>query len=813
VSARRGPALSRRQFLTRSAITIGGALVVGIELDKGIAWASPATTAATAGGPVGVYVTVNPDETITLVCPGSEMGQGIATALPMILAEELMVDWESVRVHLAEANAVYNRPIKDATTGIWAPGTSQSSGGSNSVRMYHDYLRTVGATVRQKMIWAAASLNGLTVAELRAEHGTVVRTSDSSLVATYGQLAATAATMEPTDVAWVQPPYRFIGQPMARLDVPAKVDGSAVFGIDVRLDGMRYAAIKQAPKVGQTVGTIGTPPAGTTVVALSSGTAVAVVHPRSSWDAMRAAAALPVTWVDAVYTPNIDTAALRTRAQNLMSTGTALSTSPVVGDANAVLAATAPELRISRQYSAPYLNHTPLEPMNATALVTDTTCEIWAPTQSQTRAVTEATTATGLAATAVTLHTTYLGGGFGRRLANDYVRQVVEIANAHKGIPIKLTWTREEDLSHDIHRPASLVNLDAAVDAGGAVTAFKARVVCGSSQRSSTDGLVNSLYSFPAQLVEYVADTVEVPLGSWRSVGNSQNCYFIESFLDEVALATSQDPIALRRRLLNSGNSPTPNQQRALAVLDRLETESGWSTAPATGRARGVALSMSFGDTVVGEVAEVSAVTGGYKVWKVTVVIDPGSVVNPDTVRAQVESAVIQGLGAAMYQETLFSAGAVVRKNFDTYRMILMKEAPVEINTVIIESGAPMGGIGEPGLPPIAPAVVSAIARLNGTRVRTLPIVQPPPPPPPPTPPTITSFTPTSGNAKTIVTITGTNFDTATKVTLAGMTCSFTKLSATQVRVTLPKKPKTGKFALTNKFGTATAATNFTVTL
>jgi len=818
VSARRsvgGPVLNRRSFITRTALAVGGALVVGIELDKGVAWASPAVRADVAGGSVGVYVTVNPDETITLVCPGSEMGQGIATALPMILAEELMVDWSSVRLQLAGADAAYNRPVKDTATGVWAPGTSQSSGGSNSVRGYHDYLRTVGATVRQKMIWAAASLNSLTVAELEARNGTVVRKSDGSLVATYGALAATAATMEPDDVAWVEPPYRYIGKPMARLDVPAKVDGSAVFGIDVRLPGMQYASVKQAPKVGQTVGTVGTPPAGTTVVTLSSGTAVAVVHPRSSWDAIRAARSLSVTWVDAAYTPNIDSAALKTRAQGLMATGTAVPTTPVVGDANAVLGATPANQVYSRQYSAPYLNHTPLEPMNATALVTDTTCEIWAPTQTQTRAVAEAVAATGLAASAITLHTTYLGGGFGRRLANDYVRQAVEIAAANKGTPIKLVWSREEDLSHDIHRPASLVNFDAAVDGSGNVTAYKARVVCGSSQKSSTDGLVNSLYSFPAQLVEYVADTVEVPLGSWRSVGNSQNCYFLESFLDEVAAGTGQDPIALRRKLLNDGASPSANQQRALAVLDRLVTESGWNTVPASGRARGVALSMSFGDTVVGEVAEISVVSGVYKVWKVTVVIDPGKVINPDTVQAQVESAVIQGLGAAMYQEVLFSQGAVVRKNFDTYRMIRMSESPVEINTIIIESGAAMGGVGEPGLPPIAPAVTNAIARLNGTRIRALPIVSggtPPPPPPPPSPlPTITGFTPSSGNMNTVVTVTGTNFDTASKVTLSGVKVTFTKVSATQLTFKVPKKPKTGKIAVTNKFGTATSASNFTV--
>ena len=803
-------ALSRRSFITRTAVGIGGALVVGIELAPGMPWVDTADAATTAGGSIGVYVTIGADETITLVCPGAEMGQGISTALPMIIAEELKVDWAKVRMQLADAGAGYNRPVKDATTGVWAPGTSQSSGGSNSVRGYHDYLRTVGATVRQKLIWAANSLNpGIAINDMKAENGAVVQISTGTTVATYGALASAAVSMSPTDVAWSAPPYRYIGQSLKRLDIPSKVNGSAVFGIDVRLPGMVYASVVQCPKVGQVVGSIGAAPTGVTVVPLTSAAlptttvAVAAVVPTTTWQAVKAARALSISWVDAPHTSSIDTAAMKVRAQGLMTSGTGVATAPVVGDANAVINAAPATQKYSRTYSAPYLAHVTMEPMNATALVTDTTCEIWAPTQSQTKAVDEAAAVTGLPRSAITVHTTFLGGGFGRRLAVDYVRQAVEVAKAMKGKPVKLVWSREEDFTHDIYRPASLAKFDASVDATGAVTALKARVVCGSSQKSSTDGIVNSIYSFPAQLVEFVSDTVQVPLGSWRSVGNSQNCYFLETFLDEIAVATKQDPIAFRKRLLSAG---TTNQLRAINVLNTLITKSGWATAAPSGRARGMAISMSFGDTICAEVAEVSgSVSAGFKVWKVTTVIDPGSVINPNIVRQQVESAVLQGLGAAMFDDVVFTAGEPVRKNFNTYRMLKLKESPV-IDTTIIESGAPIGGIGEPGLPPIAPAVANAIAKLTGTRLRSMPFM------PQAVPPRIFSFTPARGPVGTVVTITGSDLVGVTKVTFNGLAATvFKGVSSTTVTATVPAGATTGKIAVTCKGGTVSTTTNFTV--
>lgn len=812
-------AFDRRSFITRTAVGVGGALVVGVELEPGISWASDTVNATTAGGSIGVYVTINPDETIQLVCPGSEMGQGIMTSLPMILAEELMVDWTAVRVTLAGANAAYNRP-----TSKTAVGTSQSSGGSNSCRGYHDYLRETGATVRQKLIWAASSLSSIPVADLKALNGNVVRKSDDSVVYSYGQLAATAVTMTPNDVAWVSPPYRIIGQRKQRVDIPSKVDGTAVFGIDVALPGMVFASVKQSPKIGQTVGSVGAAAPGTTVLTLTGGTTVAVIHPRSTWDAIRAARAQSVTWVDAAYTANIDTALMATRRTNLMASGTPVvdeRTGNLIGDARAVIAATPAGQVYSATYSAPFVNHVTMEPQNATAVASadGTTLEIWAPTQSQTSAVTEASNVTGIPKENITLHTTFLGGGGGRRLKNDYVKQIAEIAMAVKGTPVKMVWSREEDFSHDFHRPASLTKLDASVDANGNLTALAARVVCGRTSTgtglssSAVDGISTVAYNLPAKRVEWVEDTIEVPQASWRSVGNSQNCFFVESFIDEIAKGTNQDPIAFRKKLLGDGGTPSELQQRAINVLDRVATESGWNTAPPSGRARGVALSISFGDTVCAQVAEVSGTAStGYKVWKVTCVVDPGSIINPDTVEAQIEGAVIQGLGTAMWNEQTFTAGNVNRKNFDTYRMGKLRDAPVEITTVIIESGAKMGGIGEPGLPPIAPAVGNAIARLNNTRLRNLPLMTTVVTPPPATP-TITGFTPTSGRVGTVVTITGTNFTGVSSVKFGTLTATFSVVSSTQIRATVPKRAKTGKITVTTKTGSVTSTGSFTVTL
>lgn len=812
-----GGPISRRQFITRTALGVGGALVVGIELAPGLSWADEAVAQTTAGGSLGVYVSIGADNSVTLVCPGSEMGQGISTSLPMILAEELMVDWSQVRLQLAFANAGLNR------------GSSQSTGGSNSVRGYHDILRTVGATARLQLLRAAAQQHTVSTTDLRAENGHVVHVDGRSW--TYASLAVTAAgiTVQPADVTWVEPPYRLIGQPVQRIDIPAKVDGSAVFGTDVRIAGMVFASVKLAPKVGQTLRTVGTAPTGITVVRLKDAAGaeigIAAVSRRSTWDAMNAARNLTVQWNSASHTAAIDSAVMTTQAASLMANAVV---TPRVnsGAPDTVLAAAPSARRFRRTYSTPYLAHATMEPQNATAIVRRdaggvvTSCEVWAPTQTPTSAVREAATAAGLDRTnaadlaKITLHTTFLGGGFGRRLANDYVSQAVQVARAMPNTPVKMIWSREEDFTHDLHRPASLAALDASVDAEGRLEAMTVRVVCGHGTTFALEGFSERdiLYTFPSNYrVEHVQDPVKVPLGFWRSVGHSQNCFFLESFLDEIAIGTQQDPIALRRTLLATGSAL---HVRANAVLDRLIAKSGWNTAVPSGRARGVALTMGFGDTIVGQVAEVSGSTPStLKVLRVTAVVDPGSVVNPDTVRAQMEGSIVEGLGAALFNAMTFTQGAPNHRNFNTYRMIKMSESPL-IETEIIESGAAMGGIGEPGLPPIAPAVANALARL-GTRVRSLPFAQsgggggttPAPVP------TITSFTPTSGPAGTSVTINGSNLTGTTRVTIGGTAAaSFSVVSSSQIRAVVARRSRSGAIVVVTPGGTATSTTSFTVT-
>jgi len=844
--------VSRRGFLT-SVLGASGALVVGMELVPGLKWLDVDAAALTGDGSLGVYVTIAPDETITLTCPSAEMGQGVTTALPMIIAEELMVDWTRVRLHLGDYDPGLNRPTSPTTL-----GSSQSTGGSTAVRSYHDYLRTVGATTRQKLIWAASSLHPeIPVSDLKAVDGTVVQVSTGQVVATYGALAATAVGMSPNDVAWVQPPYRFIGKPVPRLDIPDKVNGAAVFGIDVRLPGMLYASVQQAPKVGQTVGSVGPTGPGVTAVPVPGG--VAAIVDTTTWHAIRAARSLPVTWVDGPMTAECDSAAMKARAEGLLATGTALPVNPVVGDANGVLGAAPSTQRVTATYTTPYLAHATLEPMNATALVTDTACEVWAPTQVQTKAAQTAAAITGLPLSAVKVHSTFLGGGLGRRLEVDYVKQAVTAAMAVKGRPVKLVWSREEDFTHDVFRPASLVQMDAALDGSGNVSAIKARIVgpsirtfqgsltAGTADASVADGMVNAVYGFPHRLVEWVPDTIPIPVGWWRSIGVAQNCFVLESFLDEVALTTNQDPIQLRRNLCASGSAL---HNRVRTVLDTLATRSGWSTAPRSGVGRGMALAVGFGNTIVAQVAEVSGdPTRGYRVGRIVLVVDPGTVINPDTVVAQMEGAVHQGVQAALWQQQTFAAGAPVARNFDTYRMSRLHDMPV-VEVTIVESGAALGGIGEPGLPPVAPAIANAIVRLGGPRVRSLPIAANLSATPtttttstttttttsttttapttttttttttrPPTTtttrpsglPTISSFTPSSGKVGTKVVLGGTGFTGTTAVKFNGTKAAFTVNSATKITATVPKGAKTGPISVTNAKGTATTRDAFSV--
>ena len=717
--------LTRRQFL--GTATVAGALVIAAPVV-----AARRAEAAGAGGRVTVYVTVNPDETVTIVCPNSEMGQGTSTALPQIVAEELMVDWSKVRMQLADASSAYNNPM------MW----SQATGGSTAVRGYLSALRQAGAQAREMLVGAAmvdatvTGLGGGTREQYSVASGVVTNTTTGA-TATYGQLAAAAASVTLTSTPAFLGSNRIVGQSVQRLDIPSKVNGSAVFGLDVRFPGMKYAAVRLAPKVGQTLATVGTPPAGVQVVRLldEKGTAtigVAAVVADSTWSAMRAVRALAVTWTSATYTASTDSATIRSTQQSLLTSGTPIR-GKKTGDADAGIAGAAKT--VTATYSVPFLAHATMEPLNATATyVPGTSLEIWAPTQNQSGCVTLGASLTGLAASAVKVHTTYLGGGLGRKYETDFVNQAIQVAKSVPNTPVKTVWAREQDFTHDVYRPGSRAVLTAGLDASGAILGYKARsavqslfasrwgLAPGSVDSSAVEGLIvddgQETVAYAGlganQTVEWVWDkTTQVPVGFWRSVGHSANVFYLESFLDELAKAAGRDPMTFRQSLLRAGS-------RDLAALQTLATVSSWATK-VTGVGKGVAMSRSFGGTIAAAVAEVSGTSTSIKVNRITVVLDCGTVINPDIVKGQVEGAVLQGLAAAMWQDMPFVGGVPTRQNFSTYRMGKMSEAPVINVTLMPGNGNAPGGVGEPALPPIAPAIGNAIASLTGVRKRDLP--------------------------------------------------------------------------------------------
>lgn len=701
--------ISRKRFLTSGLV--GGALLLGID----VAVSERRARAAGAGGQVTVYVRVNPDETVTIVAPNSEMGQGTSSALPQIVAEELMVDWSKVRMELAGASTAFANPMFRA----------QVTGGSTAVRGYHDALRIAGAAAREMLVAAAAQKWSVPTSACVAANGVV---SAGALSATYGELAALAATLPVPSAPKLtdRSQFRLIGKPVPRLDLPDKVNGKAVYGIDVRLPGMLYAAVKMAPKVGQTVGTIGAAPRGTTVVNL--GNAVGVVTDTTTWQAIKAARGLSVSWVDAPQTASQDTALMAARQAALMTSGTPVRTALDKGGAPAVVGAS--PVKLSSTYAVPYLPHATMEVMNATVLVASDRCEMWVPTQNQMGCVATAAAITGLPSDRVTVHTTFLGGGLGRKVELDYVRQAVTLAKAVPGKPVKLTWSREDDFTHDVYRPSALCRLDGGVDANGNVTGLVSRIVSPSIgyqrgpakydndpaavDNSAVEGLSTLPYDIAAQRVEWVRDDAIVPVGFWRSVGNSHNTFFAECFLDELAAAAKRDPVELRRSLL--GSNP-----RMRAVLDAVAQKSGWTGPLSAGRGRGVALCQAFG-SYTGAVVEASGSATSLRVSRIWVAIDPGATINPDTVRAQVESAVLQGLAAALWGDMPFRAGQPMRNNFHSYKLGRLREAPPIDVTIIEGDTGKLGGVGEPALPPIAPALVNAWARITGTRARKLPL-------------------------------------------------------------------------------------------
>ena len=701
--------LTRREFL-HSASVAGAGLVIGFHLPLGGRRAQAPT------GPFApnAWLRIGADGDVRIIVARSEMGQGVATSLPMLVAEELEADWSKVTIEFAPADPAYNNPLFGA----------QATGGSTSVRGSYVPLRQAGAAAREMLIAAAAQTWGVDHAACRAEHGAVVHGATGRRIL-YGALVATAAALPvPADVPLKDPKdWKILGTRVRRLDTPAKVDGSAQFGIDVQVPGMLVALIARCPTFGGTVARFTATrakavPGVRHVVAVSTGVAVVA---DGYWAAKKGRDALAVTWADGANAA-VSSATIASLLQQRAEQPGAVARHDGDPDAGMSTAAT----KVEAAYDLPFLAHAAMEPMNCTAHVRPDGVDIWAPTQFQTGAQQLGAAIGGVPAGQVKVHTTYLGGGFGRRFELDFIKEALETSKA-VGVPVKVIWSREDDIRQGQYRPVSHHRLRAGLDAGGQPVAWTHRIVAPSIMArvfpnsvqngldgEAVEGGVEMPYAIPNVHVDYALTDTGIPVGFWRSVNNSFNAFAVETFIDELAAAAKQDPVAYRRALLTKA-------PRHLAVVELAASKAGWGTPPPAGRARGIAVHKAF-DSYVAEVAEVSVGADGTpRVHRVVCAVDCGPVVNPDIVEAQMQSAIVYGLTAALYGEITIDRGRVQQSNFHNYLMLRMNAMPA-IEVYIVPSTDAQGGVGEPGTPPIAPAVCNAIFALTGKRIRRLPI-------------------------------------------------------------------------------------------
>jgi isoquinoline 1-oxidoreductase beta subunit len=708
------------------------------------------------------WIKILPDGGVVLAMPRSEMGQGVHTALPQLAAEELDVPLSAVRIEQAGWDAIYGNvamlygylPFRAGEeeredgfgrvkAGRWLIGKVgrelgiNATGGSSSVADAWEVVRLAAATARASLVGAASLRWKLPVEDLRVADGIVTHASGRR--AGYGELARTAAATPPGQVELKdRKSWRVIGRPAPRLDLPAKVNGQARFGIDVRLPGMRYAALRLAPMLGGAPGRVDVAaalamPGVDRVVMLpayagsSAGFAVVAA---SYWQARQAAQALEVDW-RAGPRGALDSVAIARDLEEAVRSEEGF-TFHSQGDVDAGSGDGA--RRLESWYSAPYLAHATLEPMNATARFDAGRVEVWAPTQVPQPCREAAARIAGVPVNRVELHVTLLGGGFGRRLEVDYVALAVRVAMDMPGVPVQLIWSREEDTTHDFYRPMHVARLRATLDRQGQPVALEVRSAGDAiaprwmeralpgfagpvdlPDKTGSEGLFDQPYAFRDQRIQHVFTRSGVPVGFWRSVGHSHNVFFLESFIDEMAAELRQDPVAFRRALL--GDAP-----RHLAVLNLAVERSGWERTPLpAGRARGVALHESFG-SVVAQVVEVSLQGTMPRVHRVVCAVDCGTVVNPLIVAQQMEGAVVFGLTAALYGRIDIRHGVVQQRNFPDFPMLSLAFAPV-VETYIVPNERPPGGVGEPGVPPIAPALAAALFKLTGRRHRRLPLV------------------------------------------------------------------------------------------
>ena len=691
------PRVNRRSFLKTGAATAGG-LLVSFYLPEDSKLAGAATDAK-----LNAYVHVGSDDTVTLFIHKAEMGQGTVTSISMLLAEELECDWNKIRTEFPGVSPEY--------------GPYQGVVGSMSIRTSWMPLRKAGAIAREMLVQAAAERWGVDKSRCRAENNAVVNT-DTNARLSYGSLVDAAAKLPaPANVALKDPSqFRLIGKPTKRLDTHDKVNGRAVFGIDVRVPGMMHAVVERCPVFGGKVASFDASkskaiPGVKDVVQISSGVAVIADN---TWSAMEGRRVLQVKW-DEGPVASVSTAGIsKDFAAHAQQPG---AVARKTGDAAAALQSAVK--KVEAVYETPFLAHAPMEPLNCVAHVRADACEVWASTQGQSAAHEAAMQITGLARDKVQVYTKYMGGGFGRRARSDYVAEAVEVSKA-AGVPIQLTWSREDDLQQDWYRPAAYGRLTAGLDGEGWPVALQARLICppfgGLSNgvaRTGVEGVVDLLYSIPNVLVDYHALDPGIPVSYWRSVGYSQNTFFAESFIDELAAAGGKDPLALRLRLLQDA-------PRLRAALELAADKAGWGKPLPAGHGRGIAVVNNVG-SFTAQVAEASVERGKLRVHRVVCAVDCGYAVNPSGIEQQIRSGIVFGLSAALKGGITIDRGRVQQQNFHQYDVLRMEEMPA-IEVHMVPSKNNPGGIGEASTPGIAPAVANAIFAVTGKRVRRLPI-------------------------------------------------------------------------------------------
>ena len=714
------PALSRRSFLRASAAA-GGGLVVAFHLPlAGDAVAQPAA----AGTEVNAWVVVHPDDRVVIRIARSEMGQGTLTGLAQLVAEELDADWARVTTEFPTPgqNLARNR--------VWG---NFGTGGSQGIRQSNDYVRKGGATARMLLVQAAADAWGVPATDCRAV-ASVITHVPTGRTTTYGRVATAAAKLTPPANVPLKDPkdWKLAGKRLARLDTVDKTTGKQIYGMDLVLPGMLNAAIKDCPVFGGKVRSFNAAEIekrpGVRKVVRVGDSAVAVIAD-TWWRAKSALDALPIEWDEGPNAKASSEAFAAVLKEALDAPQAVVGNQN--GDARAAIASAA--RKIEAVYSYPHQNHATMEPMNATARYTPERCEVWCPTQNGEAALAATSEASGLPASKCDVHKLLLGGGFGRRGQSDYVRQAVLIAKEMPGTPIKLIWSREEDMLHGLYHPVTQCKMTAGLDAQGNITGLHMRsagqsILASVAPQNIRDGrdpvVFQGLnpggaegafgYSIPNLLIDHAMRNPHVPAGFWRGVNLNQNAIYVESFIDELAHATRQDPLALRRKLM-------ANHPKHLAVLNAVAQRVEWDKPAPAGVFRGLAQTMGFG-SYVAACAEVSVNKDGHlKVHRIVAATDCGHAVNPQQIEAQVEGSFVYGLSAALYGECTVKDGRIVQENFHTYPVLKMDEMP-RVETLIVASGGFWGGVGEPTIAVAAPAVLNAIFAATGKRIRDLPL-------------------------------------------------------------------------------------------